>query len=87
MKNHNKANGCRTQIADISMAGKELSEENLRIVGGGLAIGGIIAGSCKVTNYVEMTCTAADRQGWCTGWKTDWTIPMLDCDSSGVIAK
>ena len=36
MKNQNKANAGRTQIADISVAGKELSEEHLRIVGGGL---------------------------------------------------
>ena len=36
MKNQNKAKAGRTQIADISVAGKELSEEHLRMVGGGL---------------------------------------------------
>ena len=35
MKNQNKSNAGRTQIADISVAGKELSEEHLRIVAGG----------------------------------------------------
>ena len=86
MKNQNKANAGRTQIADISVAGKELSEEHLRIVGGGLAIGGILS-AYKVTNHIEMTCTVVDREGWCSAWKQDWTISMLDSDSSGVIAK
>ena len=36
MKNQNKANACRTQIADISVAGKELSEEHLRLASGGI---------------------------------------------------
>ncbi len=36
MKNQNKANACRTQIADISPAGKELTEEHLRMAAGGL---------------------------------------------------
>ena len=36
MKNQNKANAGRTQIADISVAGKELSEEHLRMAAGGL---------------------------------------------------
>src|SRR5207247_2944912 len=57
MKNQNKANAGRTQIADISVAGKELSEEHLRIVGGGLAIGGIIGGAGNLTHKSEMTCT------------------------------
>ncbi len=52
MKNQNKSNACRTQIADISVAGKELSEEHLRIVGGGLPTsGGSIAVATTKTTY------------------------------------
>jgi len=36
MKNQNKANAGRTQIADISVAGKELTEEHLRTAAGGV---------------------------------------------------
>ena len=50
MENQNKANASRTQIADISVAGKELSEEHLRIVGGGE--GKLIHG----TKNCEATC-------------------------------
>src|SRR5258706_23482 len=58
MKNQNKANAGRTQIADISVAGKELSEEHLRIVGGGMPIGGapIPVRTCRYS----MTCTSWD---------------------------
>ena len=43
MKNQNKTNACRTQIADISVAGKELSEEHLRIVSGGSWVSSLFA--------------------------------------------
>ena len=67
MKNVNKANAGRTQIADISVAGKELSEEHLRIVGGGLAIGGIIGGAGNGTHRTEMTYVTVPGQGWGCG--------------------
>src|SRR5258706_610649 len=52
MKNENKSNAGRTQIADISVAGKELAEEHLRIVGGGLGIfGGTITIATTKTTY------------------------------------
>ena len=61
MKNQNKANAGRTQIADISVAGKELSEEHLRIVGGGtFSLGSIFAALRVVkswTNNTFLTCT------------------------------
>ena len=87
MKNQNKANAGRAQIADISVAGKELSEEHLRIAGGGFWSGGVMIGACKVTNRIDYTCTVVDREGWCSAWKQVFTIPILDCDSSGSIAK
>ncbi len=59
----------QTQIADISVAGKELSEEHLRIVGGGLAIGGIIGGAGNLTHKTELTCTPVPGEGWsCCRW-------------------
>ena len=64
MKNKNKANAGRTQIADISVAGRELSEEHLRIVGGGLAIGGINVGAGNGTHRTEMTYVIVPGQGW-----------------------
>ncbi len=77
MKNKNKANAGRTQIADISVAGKELSEEHLRIVGGGLAIGGINVGAYRWTNRIEMTCTVVPGEGWgCC--KQDYGTPGFD---------
>ena len=56
MKNHNKANACQTQIADISMAGKELSEEHLRLVAGGLEIVGAEFFPLMTKKYYS-TCT------------------------------
>ena len=74
MKNQNKANAGRTQIADISVAGKELSEEHLQIVGGGLAIGGIIGGAGNLTHKSEMTCTPVRGEGW-SCCKQDYFVP------------
>src|SRR5439155_7005539 len=58
MKNQNKANAGRTQIADISVAGKELSEEHLRIAAGGLGIlgGTIVVGTSKTTYNATTVC-------------------------------
>ncbi len=58
MKNQNKSNAGRTQIADISVAGKELSEEHLRIVGGGetFTIAAPGAGSRVKIVVCERTC-------------------------------
>ncbi len=71
MKNQNKANAGRTQIADISVAGKELSEEHLRIVGGGL---GVITGA-KIETFTTYkfaaTCVQRSRLGNCTATQTD----------------
>ncbi len=82
MKNHNKANACQTQIADISTAGKELSEEHLRIVGGGLAIGGISIGSWRFTNKIELTCAVWGKDGWCSRYQTDSQTTGIDPTTS-----
>ena len=77
MKNQNKANTGRTQIADISVAGKELSEEHLRIVEGGLAIGGSIGGGGYGTHKTEMTCTPVPGEGWsCCRWDSVTDSPI-----------
>ena len=60
MKNVNKANAGRTQIADISVAGKELSEEHLRIVAGG--------SEYLMTAHNYATCT--ERYGGKLGCRT-----------------
>ena len=68
MKNQNKANAGRTQIADISVAGKELSEEHLRIVGGGWLIGGLRSFS---TAHNQETCSVVARDGTCALYVID----------------
>ena len=68
MKNQNKANAGRTQIADISVAGKELSEEHLRIVGGGFSLIGI---SAYTTYHYSPTCTSYSPGGDCRISRTD----------------
>jgi len=57
MNKQNKANGGRTQIPDISLAGKELSEEHLGIVAGGFP-------SCELTFLPHKTYTC---HATCTG--------------------
>jgi hypothetical protein len=65
MKNQNHANAARTQIADISVAGKELSEEHLRLVGGGL-------GYWKhYTTYVTSKTCVWKIAGECLDTKSD----------------
>src|SRR5438876_2769878 len=51
MKNQNKVNAGRTQIADISVAGKELSEEHLRIAGGSLPRAGLWNSTISITQH------------------------------------
>ena len=65
MKNQNKANTGRTQIADISVAGKELSEEHLRLVGGGSWLGQLLAPAIKVSECYRVgeTCTTTWSDG------------------------
>ena len=73
MKNQNKANAGRTQIADISVAGNELSEEHFRIVGGGLLRWLVGSVQTHSTCVAYKTCTFADlgnclqsqTDGWC----------------------
>ncbi len=60
MKNQNKSNAGRAQIADISVAGKELSEEHLRIAGGS-PLGGL----WNTTVYTTEICVPAPS---CTSW-------------------
>ena len=80
MKNQNKANACRTQIADISVAGKELSEEHLRIVGGGLPIfGGTIVVATAKTTYAA-TCVRHFDQPGCIRYDQD----AADCGTDSL---
>ena len=78
MKNQNKANAGRTQIADISVAGKELSEEHLQVVVGGLPIwgGGVKGGAYRMTYKVALTYSSvAGEYPSCT---YDYSPPELD---------
>ena len=74
MKNNNSNTSRQTRIMDISVAGKELSEEHLHLVGGGAPVGaGGGGGVYKITTHrttYAPTCTSYGRFG-CGSSTTD----------------